>query len=78
MGQGTGRGEPSNPRRERRRWERQLLLLVLLTLVVVGGGIVALVYGPQALVGALPCLAAGAGAIVALYAFFALVERVVR
>ena len=71
-------GAPSNPRRDRRRRERQLLLLVLLTLVVVGGGIVALVYGPAALVGALPCLGAGAGAIVLLYAVFALAERLVR
>ncbi len=73
-----GRGEPSDLRRQRRRWERQLLLLVLLTLVVVGGGVIALVYGPQALLGALPCLGAGAGAIVLLYAFFALAERLVR
>jgi hypothetical protein len=73
-----GRGEPSNPRRDRRLWERQLLFLVLLTLVVVGGGIVALVYGLEALLGALPCLAAGAGAILALYAFFLLAERLAR
>jgi polyferredoxin len=78
MGRRAGSGEPSNPRRDRRRWERRLLLVVLLTLVIVGGGIVALVYGAEALVGALPCLGAGAGAIVLLYAFFGLAERLVR
>ena len=78
MARRSAGGAPSNPRRDRRRWERQILLLVLLTLVVVGGAVVALGYGPEALLGALPCLGAGAGAIVLLYAFLVLAERLVR
>lgn len=61
----------------RRRHERQILAVVLLTLVVVGGGLIALIFGVERLLGALPCLLAGAGAIVLLYLLFALGERLV-
>jgi hypothetical protein len=51
------------------------LLLAVVLLVVVGGGLIALVYGPGALITALPCLLGGAGAIALLYLLFALAER---
>jgi membrane protein implicated in regulation of membrane protease activity len=50
-------------RRYRRESERKFLYLVIFTLVVVGGGLIALIYGPGALLTALPCLLAGAALI---------------
>jgi hypothetical protein len=50
-------------------------VLVATVLVVVGGVLIALVYGPSALVTALPCLLAGAATIAILYLFFAIAER---
>ena len=66
---------PTDARRARKRQERQLLALVMAVLVVVGGGLIALIQGPSALITALPCLLAGAGAILILYLLFLLVER---
>lgn len=54
---------PSNTRRSRRESERNYLILVLFTLVVVGGILIALIYGPEALLTALPCLLGGAALI---------------
>ncbi len=71
-------GAPTDSRRTRRHHERQMLALVLLTLVIVGGGAVGLVFGWERLVGALPCLLAGAGAILGLYFLFGALERWVR
>jgi hypothetical protein len=51
------------------------LILVVVVLVFVGGGLIALIYGPGALLTALPCLLGGAGAILLLYLLFALAER---
>jgi hypothetical protein len=70
--------EPEDTRRERRRRERELLVLVALTLVVVGGGLIAVIFGLQTLLGALPCLAGGAAAVLLLYGLLALAERWVR
>jgi hypothetical protein len=55
-----------------------LVVLVALTLVVVGGGVVGIIYGVETLLGALPCLAGGAGAVLALYGLLTLAERWVR
>jgi hypothetical protein len=66
---------PTDRRGERKRAERRLLLLIVVMLVVVGGGLIALVYGPASLLTALPCLLAGAGAILLLYMLFTLAER---
>jgi hypothetical protein len=55
-----------------------LLVLVALALIVVGGGLVALIFGLQTFLGALPCLAGGAGAVVLLYGLLALAERWVQ
>ena len=65
----------TDTRRARKRQERQLLALVAGVLVVVGGALIALVYGPGALITALPCLLAGAGALLLLYLLFLLAER---
>jgi len=67
--------QPTDARRARKRQERQLIVLVAAVLVVVGGGLIALIYGPGALITALPCLLAGAGAILFLYLLFLLAER---
>jgi polyferredoxin len=69
------KGAPTDARRARRRQERQLLALAIAVLVVVGGALIALIYGPGALITALPCLLAGAGAILILYLLFLLTER---
>lgn len=66
---------PTDIRRARKRQERQLLALVVTVLIVVGGGLIALIYGPSALVTALPCLLSGAGVILLLYLLFILAER---
>jgi hypothetical protein len=68
-------GVPTDARRARKRQERQLLALVIGVLVIVGGTLIALVYGPGALLTALPCLLGGAGAILILYLLFLLAER---
>lgn len=70
-----GAGVPTDTRRARKRQERQLLLTAIAVLVVVGGGLIALIYGPAALITALPCLLSGAGAILILYLLFVLAER---
>jgi hypothetical protein len=66
---------PTDVRRQRKQAERRLLILVVAVLVFVGGGLIALIYGPGALLTALPCLVGGAGAILSLYLLFALAER---
>ena len=69
------KGQPTDRRRMRRRHERELVFLALFTLVVIGGALIALILGLEALLGALPCLLAGGGAILALYALLVLAER---
>jgi protein-S-isoprenylcysteine O-methyltransferase Ste14 len=66
---------PTNIRRFRRENDRKYLVLVIVTLVVVGGGLIALIYGPTALLTALPCLLAGAGMILAPWLLLAALER---
>jgi hypothetical protein len=66
---------PTDLRRTQKQTERRLLILAVAVLIVVGGGLIALIYGPGALLAALPCLFGGAGAILFLYLLFALAER---
>jgi hypothetical protein len=66
---------PTDVRRQRKQTERRLLILVVVVLVCVGGGLIALIYGPGALLTALPCLLGASGAILLLYLLFALAER---
>ena len=68
-------GAPTDVRGARKRQERQLIALAVSVLVVVGGALIALVYGLGSLLTALPCLFAGAGAILLLYLLFLLAER---
>lgn len=66
---------PTNTRRERRQAERKYLLLVLFGLVVVGGGLIALIFGPEALLTALPCLLGGVVLIVSPWLLLTALEK---
>jgi hypothetical protein len=66
---------PTDYRGMRERYERQLLIGAILLLVVVGGGLIGLFFGLGEMLAALPCLLSGAGAIVGLYLFFAVLGR---
>lgn len=52
--------KPSNMRQFRRDSDRRNLYLVLFTLVVVGGLLIAVIFGVETLLTALPCLLGGA------------------
>jgi protein-S-isoprenylcysteine O-methyltransferase Ste14 len=69
------KNRPTNTRRDRHNADRKLVILVIATLVIVGGGIIALVYGPTALIGALPCLLGGAILILGLWLLLTLLEK---
>ena len=69
------RPAPTDVRRAHKRHERQLIALAIGVLVIVGGALIALVYGPIALLTALPFLLVGGGAILILYLLFLLAER---
>ena len=56
-----------NNRAWRRETDHKFLWLVLFTLVVVGGGVIALVYGPTAMLTSLPVLLGAAALIVVPY-----------
>jgi len=58
-----------------KRHERQLLVGAIFLLVVVGGGLIGLFFGLGEMLTALPCLLGGAGAILVLYMFFAVLGR---
>jgi membrane protein implicated in regulation of membrane protease activity len=66
---------PTNLRRYRRESDRKFLYLVIFTLVVVGGGLIALIYGPGALLTALPCLLAGAALILVPWLLLTAAEK---
>jgi hypothetical protein len=65
----------TNMRRFRRESDRKFLYLVIFTLVVVGGGLIALIYGPGALLTALPCLLAGAALILVPWLALTVLEK---
>jgi hypothetical protein len=64
-----------NMRRFREENDRKFLKLVIFTLVVVGGGLIGLVYGPGALLTAVPCLLAGAVAILLPWLLLVVIEK---
>jgi hypothetical protein len=66
---------PTGSDRIRKEAEGNYLLLILFTLVVVGGGLIALIYGPEALLTALPCLLGGAGLILVPWLLLTALER---
>ena len=66
---------PTNMRRYRRESDRKILYLVIFTLVVVGGTLIALIYGPGALLTALPCLVAGAALILVPWLLLTAAEK---
>jgi len=66
---------PTNMRRYRRESDRKFLYLVIFTLVVVGGTLIALIYGPGALMTALPCLLVGAALILVPWLILTAAEK---
>ena len=68
-------GKPTNLREMERRHERQLVWLAAAMLLVGGGLLIALIWGWGRLLGALPFLALGAEAVVALYALVGWLPR---
>jgi protein-S-isoprenylcysteine O-methyltransferase Ste14 len=66
---------PTNTRRQRQESDRRLLYLVIFTLVVVGGILIAIIYGPESLLTALPCLLAGAGMILIPWFLLAVLQK---
>lgn len=65
----------SDMRRYRRESDQRFLILVILTLILLGGGLTALIFGPTALVGAVPCLLGGAGLILLPWWLLTALER---
>jgi len=66
---------PTNTRRFRQDSDRKYLYLVLFTLVVVGGFLIALIYGPESLLTALPCLLGGAALILLPWGVLTLIQK---
>ena len=66
---------PSNPQRFRQESDRSYLYLVIFTLVVAGGGLIAVIFGPESLLTALPCLLGGAVLILLPWAVLSLIQR---
>lgn len=65
----------SNMRRWRQHNERRLIWLVFLGLVVLGGSLTGFIYGWQALLTAVPCLAAGGAGLLMPYLILVGIER---
>ena len=66
---------PSNTRRFGQESDRKYLYLVIFTLVIVGGILIALIYGPESLLTALPCLLGGAVLILLPWAVLAFIQK---
>lgn len=66
---------PTDYRKQRKDEERNMIKLVLFVLIVVGGGLIGLIYGPVALLGALPCLIGGGIVLALAWAGFALLDK---
>lgn len=65
----------TNMRQYRRDNDKRLLYLVLFTLVVVGGGLIALIFGWETLLTAVPCLLGGAFLILVPWGLLTLAEK---
>lgn len=66
---------PTDLRRWREALHRRLFIWVLVLLLGGGGALIGLIYGWEAGVLGLGCLAAGAGVLVALWVIFTLLGR---
>ena len=68
--------KPSGSSRSfRQESDRRYLLLAIFTLVVIGGGLIAIIFGPESLLTALPCLLGGAVLLLLPWAVLALIQR---
>jgi len=66
---------PTNSRRFRQESDRKYLIMVIFTLVVVGGLLIALIFGPETLLTALPCLLGGAALILLPWLLLSALQR---
>ena len=66
---------PTDRRAAKRRHERQNVLAACAILVVGGGGLIGMIYGPGAVLTALPFLLLGAFGIVVLYGILVAMEN---
>lgn len=65
----------ANMRQYRRDNDKKLLYLVIFTLVVVGSGLIALIFGWETLITAVPCLLGGAFLILVPWGLLTLAEK---
>lgn len=68
----------TNNRQIRKENDRKFLVMVIFTLVGGGGGLIALIFGPMALLTALPFLLAGAGLILVPWLVLAGLEKLME
>ena len=66
---------PDNPRARRRREQHRLFWVVAGFLIVGGSAVIALAYGPRAIVLGAACLLAGIGILAILWGILLLIER---
>ncbi len=66
---------PTNTRKIKQESDRKYLYLVIFTLVVVGGFLIAVIFGPESLLTALPCLLGGAAMILIPWLILSLLQR---
>jgi Na+/alanine symporter len=67
--------EPTNYRKNRRKYDRFLLILVVLVLVVGGTGLIYFIWGFQDAVAGLVCLLPGGLLIIGLWFLLSLIEK---
>ena len=75
MGENKTQPQSSSSRQTRKENDRKFLIMVIFTLVVVGGGLIALIFGPMALLTALPFLLGGALLILAPWGLLTAVQK---
>ena len=68
----------TNNRRIRKENDRKFLYMAIFTLVVFGGGLIALIFGPLALLTSLPFLLVGAGLILIPWFILVGLEKLVE
>jgi hypothetical protein len=72
---GDDKRPATNMRRIRQDSDRSFLLLAIATLIIVGGLLIGLIFGPETLLTALPCLVGGAALILAPWLLLSMLEK---